>query len=149
MIKSDLLLLLLVTNNHLSRILATATFDFMPLHLAIEIIHNRWVLVRLLALRVAQAHRSHLVVVQVLEGLNVLKARVGWIFLVLIDVAVLQLICFLCNLQNTAWITTLARRPDTWQFFSLNLHRPLFSFHRALLPIFLVLAQQFNLTSTF
>ena len=129
MVRSDLLLLL-VTNNHLSRILAIfATFDFMPLHLAIEIIHNRWVLLRLLALMVAQAQRNHLFVVQWLEGLNVLKARVSWIFLVLIDVAVLQLICFLCNLQNLAWITTLARRPDTWQFFSLSLHRPLFSFH--------------------
>ena len=118
MVRSDLLLL--VTNNHLSRILAIfAIFDFLPPHLAIEIIHNRWVLMRLLALMVAQAHWSHVFVVQVLEGPNVLKARVGWIFLVLIDVAVLQLICFLCNLQNIAWITTLARRPDTWQFFSL------------------------------
>ena len=118
MVRSDLLLL--VTNNHLSRILAIfAIFDFLPPHLAIEIIHNRWVLLRLLALMVAQAHWSHVFVVQVLEGPNVLKARVGWIFLVLIDVAVLQLICFLCNLQNIAWITTLARRPYTWQFFSV------------------------------
>ena len=121
MVRSDLLLLLLVTNNHLSRILATATatFDFVRLHLTIEIIHDRWVLLRLLALMVAQAHRNHLFVVQLLEGPNVLKARVSWIFLVLIDVAVLQLICFLCNLQNIAWITTLARRPYTWQFFSV------------------------------
>ena len=115
MVRSDLLLL--VTNNHLSRILAIATFDFMLLHLTIEIIHDRWVLLRLLALMVAQAHRNHLFVVQLLEGPNVLKARVSWIFLVLIDVAVLQLICF--NLQNIAWITTLARRPYTWQFFSV------------------------------
>ena len=77
MVRSDLLLL--VTNNHLSRILAIATFDFMLLHLTIEIIHDRWVLLRLLALMVAQAqaHRSHLFVVEVLKGPNVLKTGVG------------------------------------------------------------------------
>ena len=59
MVKSDLLLL--ATANHLSMILAVATFDFMPFHLAIKIVHSRWVML-VLALVVAQAHRRHLFV---------------------------------------------------------------------------------------
>ena len=59
MVRSDLLLL--VTNNHLSRILAIATFDFMLLHLTIKIVHSRWVML-VLALVVAQPHRCHLFV---------------------------------------------------------------------------------------
>ena len=58
MVKSDLLL---ATADHLSMILAVATFDFMPLHLAIKIVHSRWVML-VLALVVAQAHRRHLFV---------------------------------------------------------------------------------------